>query len=149
MGGQSGRNAAGQSMILVDTSVWIDFFRGISSIYKIALHDLILKESDICLVDIILTEILQGIKEDRKFDEVKSHLLEFPIYSARDTDTFIQAAQIYRDCRKKGKVVKKTIDCVIASIAIENSLELFHNDKDFDLIKDCSKLRIFPFIQTA
>ncbi len=130
-------------MILIDTSIWIDFFRGANSIYKKTLHNLILQDRDICLTDIIMTEILQGIKEDRKFEEVNNNLLEFPIYSAGDIGTFIQAAQIYRACRKKGRAVRKTIDCIIASIAIENNLELFHNDLDFNLIAECTDLRIF------
>jgi len=132
-------------MILVDTSIWIDFFRSAGSRPRNVLHNLIEQEGDICLVDIILTEILQGIKEDKEFEEVRDCLLEFPIYSARDIGTFVKAAQIYRICRRRGKTVNKTIDCLIASIAIENQFELFHNDSDFDLISECTELRVFEF----
>lgn len=130
-------------MILLDTSVWIDFFRGTDSIYGKILHELIEKERDICLADIILTEILQGIKDDEDFEDIKKYLLEFPIYSAKNVETYIRAAQIYRACLKKGKLVKKTIDCIIAAITIENGLEIFHNDTDFNLIAGYTGLKIF------
>ncbi|MBI4332387.1 MAG: PIN domain nuclease [Chloroflexi bacterium] len=132
-------------MILVDTSVWIDFFRGVDSEHCNVLRDLIARESDLCLVDIILMEILQGVREDGRFEQLKSYLREFPVYSAGDISTFIRAAQIYRACRKKGKPVRRTVDCIIASIAIENGLELLHNDADFATIRDCCGLKTFGF----
>ena len=145
MGGGFGGDEEKQGMILVDTSVWIDFFKGVGSEYQQRLHDLIAEGRDICLADVILTEILQGIKRDKEFEDVRSYLLEFRCYSGRGVDTFVKAAQIYRACSKKGRTVRKTIDCIIASIAIENDLEIFHNDMDFDLISECTDLRILKF----
>ena len=130
--------------ILVDTSVWIDFFNGISSLSKIALHNLLQAEEDICISDYILTETLQGFKDDKEFEAAKGHLLTFPIYGLKVPESYIQAAQLYRKCRKKGVTIRKTADCLIAQSAIEHRLFLLHNDKDFDRIASICNLRIFP-----
>ena len=130
-------------MILVDTSVWIDFLRGGKSVYRDTLHKFIEEEQDIAITEIILTEILQGIRKDKDFQSVKSYLLEFPIYSPVSPDSYLRAAGIYRDCRKRGKTVRKTVDCIIAAVCIEKNLTLFHNDTDFDLIETCTKLKCY------
>lgn len=129
-------------MILVDTSVWVDFLRGGKSVQRHTLHRLIEDEEDISIAGIILTEVLQGIERDRDFQMVRDYLLEFPVYGARGVETYLQAAQIYRDCRKKGKTVRKTVDCIIASICIENDLVLLHKDSDFKLIEACTALKV-------
>jgi hypothetical protein len=129
-------------MILVDTSVWVDFLRGTNSPQRRMLHRLIEEEEDISITEIILTEILQGIKEDRDFKAVKEYLLEFPIHRPKGIETYLKAADIYRDCRKKGRTIRKTVDCIIAAICIENSLTLLHKDRDFDLIEECAGLKV-------
>lgn len=135
-------NEKEQAVILVDTSVWIDFLRGADSSERRALHKLIEEEAEVCLTGIILTEVLQGIKEDEYFDGVKKSLLEFPIYMPKGTNTYLKAAEIYRDCRKKGKTIRKTVDCIIAAVCIENGLTLLHKDKDFDRIAECTRLKV-------
>jgi len=142
MDGQSQRDEKKQGMILVDTSVWIDFLRGEESVQRQTLHRLIEDEEDISIIGIILTEVLQGIKKDRDFQEVMGYLLEFPIYGPKSIETYLEAARIYRDCRRKGKIVRKTVDCLIAAICIENDLTLLHKDRDFDLIESCTELRV-------
>lgn len=129
-------------MILVDTSVWIDFFDHPNASYAKELKSLIENDEDICLIDLILTEILQGIRNEKIFAQVKEYLTNFTILRADDLELYIKAANIYCACRKKGKTVSKTIDVIIAAIAIENNLVLFHKDKDFDLIADCTGLKI-------
>ena len=129
-------------MILVDTSVWIDFIRGVNSPQRITLHRFIENEEDISITEIILMEILQGIKKDKDFNTMKDHLLAFPIHKPRGTETYLKAAEIYRDCRKMGKTVRKTIDCIIAAVCIENNLTILHKDSDFDLIEECSGLKV-------
>ena len=130
-------------MILVDTSVWIDFLNGANTREQHVLHRLIEEEEDISITEIILTEILQGIKEDENFKRVKDYLLEFPIHIPNGTETYLKAAELYRDCRKKGKTVRKTVDCIIAAICIENGLTLLHKDSDFDLIGTCTGLKCY------
>ncbi len=130
-------------MILVDTSVWIDFLNGANTREQHVLHRLIEEEEDISITEIILTEILQGIKEDENFKRVKDYLLEFPIHIPNGTETYLKAAELYRDCRKKGKTVRKTVDCIIAAICIENGLTLLHKDSDFDIIGTCTGLKCY------
>lgn len=129
-------------MILVDTSVWIDFLNGANSRERHTLHRLIEDEEDIVITEIVIAEILQGIKDDDNFEKVKGYLLEFPIQRPKGTDTYLKAARIYRDCRRKGKTVRKTIDCIIAAICIENNFTLLHKDTDFNLIEECSDLKV-------
>lgn len=142
MDGQPRHDEEKQGVILVDTSVWVDFLRGEDSAQRRLLSKLIEDEEDISITEIILTELLQGIKEDKDFRIVKDLLLEFPIHRPRGTETYLSAAGIYRACRKKGKTVRKTVDCIIAAICIENNLALLHNDSDFDLIGACTGLKI-------
>ena len=136
-------------MILVDTSVWVDFLRGGKSVHREALHNLIEDGEDICITEIIFTEILQGIKSDKDFGVMRDYLLEFPIYAPKGVMIYLNAARIYRDCRKRGKTVRKTVDCIIAAIAIENGLTLLHKDRDFDAIASCVSLKVFGGLEKA
>lgn len=130
-------------MILIDTSVWIDLFDHPYSVYAKELKNLIEREEEICLADLNLTEILQGIKNDKIFKQVKKYLVRFPILRAFNLNIYVQAAEIYRLCRRRGKTITKTVDAIIAAIAIENNILLFSKDKDFDLIADCTQLKVF------
>ncbi|MDE2058977.1 MAG: PIN domain nuclease [candidate division NC10 bacterium] len=129
-------------MILVDTSVWVDFLRGEDSSQRRLFHRLIEDEADISMTEIIFTEILQGIKNDGEFQAIRDYLLEFPLYTPKGIETYLHAARIYRNCRKKVKTVRRTIDCIIAAICIENDLTLLHKDSDFDLIQACTGLQV-------
>jgi predicted nucleic acid-binding protein len=129
-------------VILADTSVWVDFLRGEDSPQRRMLHRLIEDEEDIAISEIIFTEILQGIKNDREFQAIKDDLLDFPMYGPKGIETYLHAVRIYRDCRKKGKTIRSTIDCIIAAICIENDLVLLHKDRDFDLIQASTSLRV-------
>lgn len=121
-------------MILVDTSVWIDFLNGVGSEHQKILHILIEEDQDICLTEIIVTEILQGLRSDKDFRTTKKLLLEFPIHSLKGVDSYVSAARIYRTCRKRGLTIRRPIDCLIAMVAIENDLLLLHKDRDFEII---------------
>lgn len=129
-------------MILVDTSVWIDFLRGADSPQRRTLHRLLEEEEDISTAEIILTEVLQGIREDNDFQRVKDYLLEFPVQRPKGTETYLRAARIYRDCRKKGRTPRKTVDCIIAAVCLENDLTLLHKDSDFDIIGAYTGLKV-------
>jgi len=130
-------------VILVDTSVWIDFFGGAASEEKDELRKLIINQKPIAITDIVLTEILQGIREDKQYERVKMTLAGLNILHATPLKTYILAADIYRTCRGKGFTVRKTNDCIIAAVAIEFSCELLHKDKDFDSIAQCVDLRLY------
>lgn len=126
-------------MILVDTSIWIDFFNNKIENQKVEILDSLLKnkQKTLFITDIILTEILQGIREDSKYVITKNTMLSLPFVHAKNYDTYIHAVDIYRECRKKGITIRKTIDCLIVAIAIENNLTLLHNDRDFSNIAKC------------
>jgi len=128
-------------MVLVDTTVWIDFFRGNSASHVNALEKLISDDEDICICGVILTEVLQGIKFDRDFFRTKN-FFEALIYLPMSKDTFLQSSELYRALRKRGATIRKPIDCMIASVAIEHDLPLLHNDRDFFWIANHSRLRI-------
>lgn len=129
-------------MILIDTSVWVDFFRGEDSRQRRILHSLIEDEEDISITEIIVTEVLQGIKNDGEFQTIKDYLLEFPLYMPKGIETYLHAARIYRNCRKRGKTIRSAVDCIIATICIENDLALLHKDSDFDLIAASTELQV-------
>jgi len=129
-------------MILIDTSVWIDFFRGVNSPQRWMLHTLIQDEDDIAICGIILTEILQGVKEDKKFQQINEYLLELSVYEPKGIETYRDAARIFRLCRKQGKTIRSTIDCLIAAVCIENNLSILHKNQDYDAICQCSSLKV-------
>lgn len=130
-------------MILIDSSVWIPFFNGTETKPVRILEKIIAEEEDVCISDYILTEVLQGFKRERDFVSAHRHLMTFPVYSLRSPDAYIDAAQIYRMCRKKGMTIRKTADCLIAQTAIEHDLYLLHDDDDFDRIASVCPLRIY------
>lgn len=129
-------------MILIDTSAFIEFLNHTGSPFDREIEYLITGNEDISVADICVTEILQGIKDDKEYDEVKKALLSFPVYSLKGTDSYIAAAQLYRKCRKKGFTVRTTVDLLIAQLAAENDLALLHNDKDFDALADAASIKI-------
>ena len=130
--------------ILVDTSAWIDFFNGIPNSPRVSLRKLLEAEEEVCISNYILTETLQGFKDDKEFKAAKKHLLNLPILGLAFPELYISVAQLYRTCRKRGITIRKTADCLIAQTAIEHGVPLLHNDKDFDRIASVSSLQIFP-----
>ena len=120
--------------IIVDTSVWINFFRGIDSREVRILTKYLENDWVIYLCPTIVQEILQGITNDNQFEEVKEYLLAFNILSDDPIEMAIEAANLYRLARKKGKTVRKSNDCLIAQYAVRYKLEVLHRDRDFDLI---------------
>ena len=125
-------------MVLIDSSVLIDFLN--KNRYREEITKLIVDEK-IATTDVIIMEVLQGIKEDKVYERVKSFMESIPIISA-DYNDYILSANIYRTCRKKGKTIRKSIDCLIASISINHDLTLFANDKDFIHLAECFDLKL-------
>jgi predicted nucleic acid-binding protein len=128
-------------MILVDTSVWIDFFADRSTTGVLLLESFISDHEDICICGLILTEILQGIKDDGEYLKTKNLFRELRYLGFSD-ESFYSAAEIYRKIRSKGITIRNTVDCLIAAVAIENNARLLHNDRDFDFIAQHFPLRI-------
>lgn len=118
-------------MIIVDTSVWIDYFNGKLSEETDSL-DNILGNQEIFLGDLILTEILQGFQEDRHFREAQKMLETFPLVLMLGPLLAIQSAKNYRILRKRGVTARKTIDVMIGTYCIEHHIPLLYADRDFD-----------------
>lgn len=119
--------------MLVDTSVWIDLFAGRATPQVGVLEQSIQNSDDIALCGIILTEILQGIRDDRQFRRVRRYLQPVLMLPITET-TFVRAAELFRRLRKQGRTIRKTNDCIIAATAIEHGMPLLHNNRDFDIL---------------
>lgn len=128
-------------MVLVDTTVWIDFFAGRNEPHVMSLQELIESEEDLSLCGVILAEVLQGIRSDADCIKTKEYLGDLIFLPMRHS-TFVKSAEIYRSLRKKGITIRKSVDCMIASVAIEYDIHLLHNDRDFNQIAKHSILRI-------
>ena len=126
---------------LVDTSVWIDLFSGRNTAHVAMLESLIEMKEDICLCDVILTEVLQGIRNDKEYKKTKSVLSDL-VFFPMTYETFLLAATIYRTLRVKGLTIRNSVDCMIAAVGIENTVHLLHNDRDFDLINQHFDLQV-------
>lgn len=129
-------------MVLVDTSVWIDFLRGTPTATAGTLGTLVANHADICICGVILTEILQGIRSDKRFSQTRE-LLGTTVFLPMGRETFAHAAVLYRQLRKKGFTVRKPIDCMIAAVAIEHDVPLLHNDKDFQPLEKHGSLKVY------
>ena len=120
-------------MYLVDTSVWIDFFKATPNPAVERLKALLTTtDTEIGVTATILQEILQGTADDRQFAKYRSYFETQIIYLPQDPIlTAITAARIYFDCRRRGITVRSSNDCLIARVAVEYDLILLHNDEDF------------------
>ena len=117
-------------MIVVDSSVWIDYFTGKNTPAVEKLDSLLGKEL-VAIGDLILIEVLQGFRTDRDFKKARQLLLSLTIVNMLDTTIALKSTANFRTLRKKGITVCKTIDAIIATYCIENKLPLLHSDKDF------------------
>ena len=129
-------------MILVDTSVWIDYFNGVENKQTENL-DRILSEQSVLVGDIILTEILQGFDSDKEFRLAKQALNPLDCVHLGGKSLAIKVASNFRFLRSKGITIPKTVDMLIGSWCIEHEVELLHNDKDFDQIATQLPLHIY------
>jgi hypothetical protein len=130
-------------MTLVDTSVWIDFFAARNTPHVAIMEYLIEQIEDLCLCGVILTEVLQGIRDDKQYiktEAVLSNLIFLPM----NRNTFLLASNIYRTLRLQGTTIRNTLDCMIAAVCIEHDVQLLHNDRDFEHIARVFDLRFVP-----
>ena len=122
-------------MIVADTSVWINYVKGIDASHTNILdHELIYNR--VVTGDIIIAEFLQGFKNDREYLIAKQIMDNLEYRDFLGKEIAIQAANNYRKLRKHGITVRKTIDVIIATFCIENGLPLIHNDRDFDPMEE-------------
>ena len=128
-------------MILVDSSVWIDYFGGAASPEADQL-DALLGVEPLLTGDLILAEVLQGFTSDRDFRQAKKLLESFEVVSMAGQEVCVQAAHNFRALRRRGVTIRKTIDTIIATCCIRNSYVLLHSDPDFDPFVEHLGLRV-------
>ena len=130
-------------MIMVDSSVWIDYFNGHQTDASDFL-DNSLGSKNLVIGDLILTEVLQGFKSEKDFNQGKRLLTSLDVHSLLSSDLAITSARNFRYFRRKGITVRKTIDVIIATYCIENDMALLHSDRDFLPFAEHLGLKVLP-----
>ncbi|MDA8099281.1 MAG: PIN domain nuclease [Nitrospiraceae bacterium] len=131
-------------MVLVDTSVLIDFLRGADNKPVSRFQQILDNSLSFGITPLIYLEVLQGTRTEKDFAVVRDYLETHRFFGLRDAkESYAAAARIYFDCRKKGIAINSTVDCLIAQTAIENDLALLHNDADFERMRKVAPLKIY------
>lgn len=129
-------------MIVIDSSVWVDVFRGVDSAEARMCLEMIERGERVAITEVVFTEVLQGISDERQAAHVESHMRAFPILKLDDLDAWSLAAELYRSARRNGDTIRNTTDCLIAAPCIRANAVLLHRDSDFDRLASCSELKV-------
>lgn len=131
-------------MILVDTSVLIDLFKGVENSGTDSLRKVIQQEIPFGITSVIYQEILQGAKTDKEYLLLNDYLRCQRFFHPKDPlKSYAKAAYLYYECRRKGVTIRSAVDCLIAQIVIEHDLFLLHNDRDFTAMSSVVDLKFF------
>lgn len=128
-------------MILVDSSVWIDLFRGDKTPQTGLMLSLLENDEELAIADIILLEVLQGFRSDKQVEAALDAVAELPCFTLGGKPLAVLAASNYRSLRQKGTTVRSTIDCMIATFCIANDITLLHDDRDYTPFEEHLGLR--------
>jgi predicted nucleic acid-binding protein len=128
-------------MVIVDSSVWIDYLRGTENSQTRWLDDAVGEES-IGLTSLILCEVLQGVSDEMTFRRFKKDLMQFDVFDGGSVDLAVASAENYLTLRRKGFTIRKTMDCLIATFCIQEEYSLLHRDRDFDVFESQLGLRV-------
>ncbi len=128
-------------MTIVDTSVWIDYLLDIENLQTLWL-DRELASGGLGLTDLILCEVLQGVRGEKMFAKISRQLTKFPVFSTGGQELALASARNFRSLRTRGVTVRKTIDCIIATHCIRQGHILLHRDRDFDPFERHLGLRV-------
>jgi hypothetical protein len=128
-------------MVIVDTTVWVDYLNGVTTPQTDWL-DQELDRQRLGLTDLILSEVLQGVRDEREAAEARRELLKFEVFTTGGVELAATAARNYRALRAKGRTIRRTIDCWIAMFCLLNDHALLHNDSDFDPFEEFLGLRV-------
>jgi len=140
----AGRRAAQdyRLLIVVDSSTWADFFNGTDDPWVLRLDEALVREEDLAVLPIIVTEVLQGLRTERGFREARMVLTAMP--SIRPAlDTHVRAAELFRSLRSQGVTIRGAIDCVIAQTCIDLDATLLSPDRDFQRIASHAPLNLW------
>jgi len=131
-------------MILVDTSVLVDLFKGVINDPADRMRELLLQQIPFGITSVIYQEVLQGAKSEKEYALLRDYLSSQRFFYPQDAvKSYEEAAYIYFKCRRRGVTIRSTIDCLIAQIALEQDLSLLHNDRDFDVMAPIIGLRMY------
>lgn len=130
-------------MIVVDTSVWIDVINEVETPGAARCVELLEDGAPVALTDVIFAEILQGFRTEREASRVERHLRAFPLLRLETLDDFGLAARLYREARRAGVTIRKTLDCLIAAPCVREGVPILHSDGDFARLASCTQLEIF------
>jgi predicted nucleic acid-binding protein len=122
--------------VLVDTSVWVDFFNGFASPEAAALAQLIREEADVLTCGVVATEVLQGFRDPVTANALEGHFCDMEWLTPEEPTTYLAAARLYRDLRARGVTVRSTIDCAIVQLAASNGALVLSKDRDIRLLLD-------------
>ncbi|UWZ83883.1 type II toxin-antitoxin system VapC family toxin [Occallatibacter riparius] len=136
-------------MIIVDTSVWIEFLRGSLTAETRWLRNALVQNQELGLTSLILCEVLQGIPQERQFRETREYLSSLPVFEASDEETAVAAAENYRALRALSFTVRSTIDCMTATFCIREGYGLLHRDRDFAPFSKHLKLAVVDPVPTG
>lgn len=128
-------------MIIVDTTIWIDYLRGTRTPHADWLEANLTIER-LGLTDLILCEVLQGTTTESQFGTVREELLKLEVFETGTVQLALEAALNYRRLRAAGRTVRRTIDCLIATFCLREGHALLHNDRDYDPFEDMLGLRV-------
>jgi predicted nucleic acid-binding protein len=126
--------------VLVDTSVWVDFFNGHPSKEADRLAQLIREDADLVTCGLIVSEVLQGLRQAKSLSTIEMRFREMEWLSPREPGTYIEAAALFRRLRVRGLTIRSTIDCVIAKLAAEHNALILARDRDLTLIVESQLL---------
>src|SRR5262249_44201869 len=130
--------------VLVDTSVWADFFNGFASREERALSRLIAGNDEICTCGVVVAEVLQGLRRSQGRIEIERLFRELLFLEPGGIDAYIRAANIYRLLRRRGVTVRSTIDCLIAVLAEQGECDVLSRDRDLDAILGSGLVKTRP-----
>ena len=128
-------------MVIVDTTVWVDYLKGIDT-EEVRWLDEEIDRQRLGLTDLILCEVLQGVRDEREARAVLAELSKFEIFSTGGVELVWAAAQNYRILRSRGRTVRKTIDCLIATFCLMHDHTLIHNDHDYEPFEELLGLKV-------
>lgn len=127
--------------VLVDTAIWIDYFAAKPTPQVAILEELVTEHRDLHVCGLVITEVLQGIRDDAVFRRTHQIFRTLP-YLQMGYPTFVRAASIYRQLRRSGVSIRNTVDCLIAALAIEHNVKLLSADRDFQFIQGQFPLKL-------
>jgi predicted nucleic acid-binding protein len=131
--------------VLVDTSVWVDYFNGHPSPHHFALRELIEGGATICTCGVVVAEVFQGLRRDAGRERLQELFRDLTLIQADGFDPYFRAAAIYRELRRRGRTIRSTIDCLIAVFAELGECSLLFRDRDLAVVLDSGVVAVAAF----